>query len=153
MPSLYLPPRWRPPARKLRNFLLADATALLILGIGILFRGLSYIPEVLGPAPQSGSHPTDVLLPINVWAAVWIITGVACIVSAFTRSKILDAVALGLGVTLNISWGISFIDYTAIGDTPRGWVRAVGHFSIAALVMWAVWRGKRGDTHIDEGDA
>lgn len=153
MPILYLPPRWHPPARKLRNFLLTDATALLILGIGILFRGMSYTPGILGPAPQSGSHPAEVMLPINAWAAVWIIAGVACIAAAFTRSEILDAVALGLGVALNISWGVSFITATAIGDSPRGWVSAVGYFSIAALVMWAVWRGKRGDVHIDEGDA
>lgn len=153
MPILFLPARWHPPARKLRNFLLTDATALLILGIGILFRGLSYTPGILGPAPQSGSHPAEVMLPINAWAAVWIIAGVACIAAAFTRSEILDAVALGLGVALNISWGVSFIAATAIGDSPRGWVSAVGYFSIAALVMWAVWRGKRGDVHIDEGDA
>lgn len=153
MPILHLQPRWHPSARRLRNFLLTDATALLILGIGILFRGLSYTPGVFGPAPQSGSHPAEVMLPINAWAAVWIIAGVACIAAAFTRSEILDAVALGLGVALNVSWGTSFIAATAIGDSPRGWVSAVGYFSIAALVMWAVWRGKRGDVHIDEGDA
>ena len=151
MPILFLPARWHPPARRLRNFLLTDATALLILGIGILFRGLSYAPGVLGPAPQGGSHPAEVMLPINAWATVWIIAGVACIAAALTRSEVLDAVALGLGVALNIAWGVSFIAATIIGDSARGWVSAVGYFSIAALVLWAVWRGKRGDVDLDEG--
>ena len=149
MPVLFLPARWHPPARRLRNFLLTDATALLILGIGILFRGLSYAPGVLGPAPQGGSHPAEVMLPINAWAAVWIISGVACVVAAFTKSPVVDAVALGLGVALNIAWGASFIAATIIGDSARGWVSAVGYFSIAALVLWAVWRGKRGDVDLE----
>ena len=40
---------------------------------------------------------------------------------------------------------------TIIGDSARGWVSAVGYFSIAALVLWAVWRGKRGDVDLEEG--
>ena len=90
------------------------------------------------------------MLPINAWAAVWIIAGVACVVAAFTKSPVVDAVALGLGVALNIAWGASFIAATIIGDRARGWVSAVGYFSIAALVLWAVWRGKRGDVHLEE---
>ena len=65
-------------------------------------------------------------------------------------SPVVDAVALGLGVALNIAWGASFIAATIIGDSARGWVSAVGYFSIAALVLWAVWRGKRGDVHLEE---
>jgi len=90
------------------------------------------------------------MLPITAWAAVWITAGIACVIAAFVKNALVDAVALGLGVALNIAWGASFIAATIMGDSARGWVSAVGYFSIAALVLWAVWRGKRGDVHLEE---
>ena len=42
------------PLARLRAFLLTDSTALLILGAGIVTRGVSYTTSLLGPPPSHG---------------------------------------------------------------------------------------------------
>ena len=79
MPIVHLPPSWRPPLERLRAFLLTDATAMLILGVSIILRGVSYMP-VTGVGVSS--HPAEGALPISVWAVVWIGVGVLCLVAA-----------------------------------------------------------------------
>lgn len=151
MPIKYMPESWRPRLIRIRNFFRSDATALLILGGGILGRGLSYIPGVLGPAPLGGSHPAEFMLPMQVWAVIWVSIGLGCIAAAFANNKFADAVGIGFGVGLTSAWGFSFIGATVFGDSPRGWVSSIGYVSVALLVVWAIWRGKRGDANLEEG--
>lgn len=147
----YMPASWRPRLKRIRNFFRSDATALLILGGGILLRGLSYVPGVFGPAPLGGSHPAEFMLPMKVWTAIWVTIGLGCLVAAFANNKIADALGIGFGVGLNAAWGYSFVDSTVFGDSPRGWVSSIGYISIVLLVIWAIWRGKRGDASLEEG--
>ena len=151
MPIEHLPPRFRPPALRLKNFLLSDAPALIILGVGILARGLSYSPHVLGPAPRSGGHPAEAALPMPVWSVIWVAVGVLCLVGAVWSRRKIAALAVGLGVGLNMLWAGSFLAATITGDMARGWVSAVGYASVALLVVWAVWRGSRAEVTIPKG--
>lgn len=145
MPIERLPPSIQPAARRARRWLMTDATAILVMGIGILLRGFSYLPIVLGDPPPAGTHPAELSLPMPVWGVIWLSVGSACIVSAFVRTWIIDALALAAGVMLYVGWGSSFLIASLIGHSSRGWVSAIGYFSVAILVLWAVWRGKRGD--------
>lgn len=151
MPIKHMPESWQPKLTHVRNFLRSDATALLILGVGILIRGLSYIPGVLGPAPLGGSHPAEFMLPLHVWAVIWVSIGLGCIAAAFANSRLADAVGIGFGVGLNAAWGSSFLGDTVFGDSSRGFVSSIGYLSVALLVVWAIWRGKRGDASLQEG--
>ena len=151
MPIEHLPPRFRPPALRIKNFLLSDAPALIILGVGILARGLSYSPHVLGPAPRPGGHPAEAALPMPVWSVIWVAVGVLCLVGAVWSRRRIAALAVGLGIGLNMLWAGSFLVATITGDMPRGWVSAVGYASVALLVVWAVWRGSRAEVTIPKG--
>ena len=151
MPIEHLPSRLRPPARRLRDFLTSDAPALIILGLGILARGLSYSPHILGPAPRIGGHPAEAALPMPTWSIIWVAVGVVCLIGAVWSRRKVAALAIGLGVGLNMLWAGSFVAATITGDMPRGWVSAVGYASVALLVVWAVWRGARAEVMIPKG--
>lgn len=140
VPIDHLPQRWQPPLERLRGFLLTDATALLILGVSIVLRGVSYLPLAGG---SISSHPAEGALPISVWAIVWTGVGVLCLVAAPWHEGPVAAVALGLGIGLHALWGASFFTATITGDMPRGWVTGTGYATVALVVLWSVWRHKR----------
>lgn len=133
---------------RLRAFGLSDGVALLVLGLGILARGVSYIPNGGG---RSVSHPAEAALPMSAWAGVWIGVGLACIVTAWWAESHAAAVALGVGVGLNLLWAGSFLAVSVTGDMPRGWVSAVGYISVSVLVMWSTWRS--GKLRLVEGES
>lgn len=151
MPIERLPSRLRNSARRSRDFLLSDSPALVILGLGILSRGLSYSPHVLGPAPRAGGHPAEAALPMSVWSAIWVAVGVLCLVAAVWSRRLIAAWAIGLGVGLNMLWAGSFVAVSITGDMARGWVTGIGYASVALLVIWAIWRGSRAEVTIPKG--
>lgn len=151
MPIERLPSRLRNSARRSRDFLLSDSPALVILGLGILSRGLSYSPHVLGPAPRAGGHPAEAALPMSVWSAIWVAVGVLCLVAAVWSRRLIAAWAIGLGVGLNMLWAGSFVAVSITGDMARGWVTGIGYASVALLVIWAIWRGSRAEVIIPKG--
>lgn len=124
---------------RLKLFGLSDGVALLVLGLGIFARGVSYIPD----DGRSVSHPAEAALPMGAWAGVWIGVGLACIVTARWAESQAAAVALGVGVGLNLLWAGSFFATSLTGEMPRGWVSAVSYLSISALVMWSTWRSSK----------
>ena len=139
MPIQYLPASVKPTAYRLRGWALTDAPALLVLGTGLLLRGMSYLPHFVGDSPSS--HPAEGFFPIHVWGAIWIVVGLACLVA--TVWDRVAPVAIGAGVGLHAIWAMSFLADSIIEQSPRGWIPAVSYASIAILVMWAVWRGSR----------
>lgn len=141
MPIEHLPPRLRSPAERLRGFLLTDATVMLILGVSIILRGVSYMPIMGGGV---SSHPAEGALPISVWAIVWTGVGVLCLASSPWHEGPVAAVALGLGIGLNALWAASFFTASITGDMSRGWVTGTGYGTVAVVVLWSVWRHKRG---------
>lgn len=140
MPIEHLPPKYLPAARRLRSWCMGDAPALIILGLGILARGVSYTPLIMSPHAQA-THPAEGLIGMSQWSVVWIVVGAVCLISAWWSPT--APIAVGAGVGLNVLWGLSFIADSIIDGSTRGWVPAVGYLSIAMLVMWAVWRGSR----------
>lgn len=151
MPIERLPSRWQGPAHRLRDFLISDSPALIILGLGVLARGFSYSPHVFGPAPRTGGHPAEAALPMPVWSIIWVAVGILCLVAAVRSRRLIAAWAIGLGVGLNMLWAGSFVAATITGDMARGWVTGIGYASVALLVIWAVWRGSRAEVMIPKG--
>lgn len=133
---------------RIRAFGLSDGVALMVLGLGLLARGVSYTPY---SSEVPAGHPAEDALPMSAWAGIWIGIGLACIVAAWWAESHAAAVALGVGVGLNLLWAGSFIAATITGDMPRGWVTAVGYISVSALVMWSTWRS--GKLRLIEGES
>lgn len=146
MPIEHLPPRIRRPVERLRDGLMTDGTALVILGAGLVARGISYSP-IAGPGPSG--HPAESWVPMDTWSIVWVAVGVLCLASAARPRSISAALALGAGVALHLLWGTSFA-WQSLEDHSRAWVSSIGYFMIAALVLWSVWRGSRTDIRLRE---
>lgn len=123
--------------RRLKLFGLSDGVALMVLGLGILARGFSYTPH---STRVPAGHPAEDALPMEVWSVIWIAVGLLCLAAALWSESRFAALALGVGVGLNLLWAGSFIAATMSGDMPRGWVTAVGYISVSLLVAWSTWR-------------
>lgn len=147
LPIRAQPIRAQPMARRFREWALTDGPGLAILGIGIILRGISYLPIIMGNDARA-SHPAEGVLTMDQWAVIWIAIGTLCMVATvWDRAA---PAALGAGVGLNILWGASFIADGVIDQSPRGWLPAVGYVSTALLILWAVWRGSRDDIPQEE---
>ena len=146
MPVDHLPPPLRRPAEKLRDVLLTDTTVLVILGAGLIARGISY-SDAAGPDPSG--HPAEGWMPMSSWAIVWVSVGVLCLGVAPWSRSVMSALALGTGVALHLLWGLSFLWDSWHGD-DRSWVSSIGYFMIVSLIVWSVWRGSRTEIRVRE---
>ncbi|WP_431638860.1 hypothetical protein ACP8NE_01025 [Corynebacterium ulcerans] len=144
MPIEHLPPRARPAALRLRRFLMTDSTALLLLAVVQAAVGLYYLPGVLGDSLQ-WHRPVESIMPITAWAWVHIAVGLLCLVAAFTDRGRIDVVALAAATGLNLSWTFSLLAAAVEHDQAVLWLVGVLILSMTVSLMWAVWRGKRGD--------
>lgn len=134
----------RLPAR-VRLWAVSDGMLLVILGLGILPRGVSYLP--LSTPPPAG-HPVESVMPTTWWAAVWIAVGLGCMLASTRPDGWPGKIMMPVGVGLHALWGASFVMATLSGDLIRGWVTSAGYFSVTLLAVWAVWRG-----HLTGGEA
>lgn len=145
MPIDHLPPRFRSPAEKLRGFLLTDATVMLILGVAMIARGLSY--RDLGSVVLF--HPMDVSLPLWVDSALWTGVGVVLVVGARWHECRIARLALSAATGLLTLWGLLFLFAPPAQFAQRG----VIYLALALITLWAVWRGRRGEIRVLEGVA
>ncbi|MCG5214533.1 hypothetical protein [Streptosporangium sp. KLBMP 9127] len=72
--------------------------------------------EVLATA---GYLVLDAILPLRVWAAIWLLTAVLCVGQAFVRS---DRIAFACASAMMVAWSLIYIVGAFTGVNPRGWV-------------------------------
>lgn len=140
MPIERLPERWRPSLRRLRDALMTDAGVMVILGVVMIARGVSYAE----PGQHVFVHPLDVVLPLWVPATVWVVLGGVLILASRWHSTtvgrtVLAAAVGGLGL-----WGSLFIFAPPAAFSQRGII----YLGLAAVIVWAVWRGRRGEIRV-----
>lgn len=144
MPIEHLPKRFHPVAYRLRGFLMTNSTALLILAGMQIAVGFYYLPGCLGD-PLSWHRPNAILMPVHVWAWVHITIGVIGIIAAIMRRCHLDTIMLMIATGLNLSWASSLLVAAVDYSESVLWLVAVLIFALTVSLMWAIWRGKRGD--------
>lgn len=104
-------------------------TTLTVGSAVVAARGVAYLG-----APQTGLTTfVDSLVPLHVWAVVWIAAAVAILCGAWSRP--LARVAMSFGAALWAVWGISYIWATVVGDSSRGWVTGATMLGVAGF-MW-----------------
>lgn len=104
--------------------------ALLVYAGGAVIRGLAYI----GPRP--GTQLTtfvDSVVPLHVWAIVWIGAGALLVAGIWHRA--IARWALSIGASLWAVWALSYTLSWLIGDQSRAWVTA-GAMATLAGSMW-----------------
>ncbi|WP_368918986.1 hypothetical protein [Corynebacterium diphtheriae] len=149
MPIEHLPSRVQPTARLVRAFLMTDSTALLLLAVVQVAVGVYYLPGMLGD-PLQWQRPAESIMPIEAWAWVHIVVGIICGAAAFTDRWHIDVVALAVATGLNISWAFSLLAAAVEYQQTVLWLVGVLILSLTGSIMWAVWRGKRGDIPIGD---
>ncbi|AKN59601.1 putative membrane protein [Corynebacterium phage LGCM-V6] len=149
MPIDHLPEKVQPAAYRVRAFLMTDSTALLLLAVVQTAVGLYYLPGALGD-PLQWQRPVESIMPLTIWAGVHIAVGVLCLVAAFTHRTYLDVVGLALAIGLSISWAFSLLVGAVEYQQAVLWLVGVLTMSVTVSLMWAVWRGKRGDIPLEE---
>lgn len=130
------------PAPKWLKVFRDDGTGLAIIGVLSILRGISYTPVVVN-VDRSPAHALEALLPVTVWAWVWIAIGALCLVAIAWRR--LSSPAVGLAVGIHTAWALSFIAAWLWEDSQRGWLSALGYIGVAFLFLWAISRGTRAE--------
>lgn len=88
-----------------------EEAALAILSLYLIIRGLAYTPiaDAFNRVP-TGLALITAVFPLSFWAAVWILTGIACAWGALMKRT---SIPLALTSGLLIGWGFSYL-YTTI---------------------------------------
>ena len=104
--------------------------ALVIVASGAVARGVAYIDQ-----PDTGrlTHFVDGIVPLHVWAFVWIGAGI-CLVAGIWH-RVIARYALAFTATLWATWGLSFMWATITGDAPRGWVTGSLMLTLAGTMV------------------
>lgn len=104
--------------------------ALAIVAAGAVTRGFAYINE-----PTTGGLTTfvDIVVPLHVWAIVWIAAGVTVLAGIWHR--VLARYALAFVSMMWMTWGLSYIWATVFGDSSRGWVTGALILNVAGLTI------------------
>lgn len=107
-------------------------TALSVCASGVTIRGLAYLN-----APPSTQFTTfvDAVVPLQVWAFVWI--GAGALLVAGIWHRIIARWALSIGASLWAVWALSYTLSWLVGDQSRAWVTAGAMATIAGL-MWII---------------
>lgn len=106
-------------------------TALTVCAAGVTIRGLAYIDA---PTTRYTTF-VDALVPLHMWAFVWIGAGV--LIFAGIWHRVIARWALSSGASLWAVWALSFTLSWLIGDQSRAWVTA-GAMATVAGMMWIV---------------
>lgn len=141
MPVDKLPARFAPAGYRARAFLMSDATVHLVLGAYMVMRGVGMLPP-----PSLDVHPWEPLMSESSWAIVWILVGVSNLIVAPWHATRLAGFVMSAGVMLTILWGTTFVMVDVDEFVTRGSV----YLALGTLVVWAVWRGKRGEVKAGE---
>ena len=139
MPIDCLPEPLRTPAERLRAFLLTDGAVMLIVGIAMIARGIGLLPP-----PGQDVHPWEGMLPPQAWMVVWILLGVASIAASLWPSSRAASLLLVTDVMLLTFWGSMFI----LAGPDELFSRGAIYLGWSVTIVWAIWRGKRGETLI-----
>ena len=87
--------------------------------------------------PLAGPHPFRLLLPVGVWAGLWIAAGAACVAQAPMRR---DKLAFSVQATLDAAWSALWAQLWIVQRVPDGWLSVVIWAVFAAtVVMVAGW--------------
>lgn len=117
----------------------SDQAGLAVLGVTAFVRAVSYAPFFVNTT-RNPAHWLEGLLPAPAWSIVWLVIAVACMAAIITPRLL--PIAVGMTVAINALWAISFIGITITGESPRGYVSALGYAAVAFLTMWGFGRGR-----------
>lgn len=106
----------------------------------LFFAGLDLIYAFSLISPDEATRRTPLFRwfisigPLWLWASLWAVTGLLCLVYAFRRK---DTVGFTAAITTKVLWGLACSFGWLIGGVERGYVSAAVWLAAAALV-WVI---------------
>ncbi len=92
--------------------------------------------RLVRPDPEVVRTPTNVyladILPLSVWAVPWAVTGLICLVQAFTRR---DRIAFGAAAGLKVGWAVITMCGGIAGVIPQAYWGTIIWVAVAGVVM------------------
>lgn len=143
MPIDHLPVPLRRPAERLRAWALTDAVLLVLLGLGCVARGVSYLDYKPSAVLAGMQHPAEAWMSLDAWGIVWITVGAANLVLSLKHTCRLADLAFYAAIGLHILWGLSL---WKVGV----WLTASWYLLFAAAIVYTLWRGSRDELRIRE---
>lgn len=142
MPIEHLPPRFRPPARTFRDWLISDKGTLLLCFLFTAGRTLSYLLR----EPIFGQHALDALDWVGpaCWGSVAVLNGVSLKVR---HGSWVEAAAIGATVMVSSVWGVLYL----FGSPGQFFARGIVYMTVSAFVVYTVWRGDSSRVRIRGG--
>lgn len=104
--------------------------ALAIVSGGAIARGVAYVDQ---PSTGGLTHFIDALVPLHLWAIVWIAAGAMVLAGVWHR--VVARYALAFTAMLWGIWGLSYMSATVFGDASRGWVTGALILNVAGLTI------------------
>lgn len=88
-------------------------------------------------ANNATSHFLTSVLPLDTWAAMWLVVGVLCLIHAFRRK---DALGFAAAMFIKVLWAIMFFLGFLFAGVERGYLGAAVWGGFAALLgVIATW--------------
>ena len=132
MPIEHLPERYRPAARRFRDWFATDKGLLLILFGVFLVRTSTYVFQDGWLLP----HVLDIHAPLFS-SMQWLIATVVVGLSVVARSEKMETVGLTVATIMLTIWGLLFAWTGKAEFTARG----VLYIGLAIVTVYTVWRG------------
>ena len=104
-------------------------SCLLIVGVADFFHA-GYMATLRQPGRVYQWYAS--LIPLNVWAAMWALTGMACVIYAFRRH---DRIGYDAAIGIKVIWLFTSLAGILFDGVPLIW--AVVWVALAALV-WVI---------------
>lgn len=102
---------------------------LIILGVGTTIRGAAYLP---GPDVLVLTY-VDGLIPLQLWSAIWIGTGVSILLGIWHRY--LARIGLNFAASMWLVWSVSYLlSWITHVEGPRYWMTAASMATLAGLI-------------------
>lgn len=112
----------------------------ILLSYGTVWSLYGY-GQLISPQPdQRGLTLAVQMLPLDVWAWLWIAAGLVALVSAWLPQGV-DGPGFIALVLIVLPWMTSYLASWMLGDFPRGWVAGAVWAVIAVpVIVVAGWR-------------
>lgn len=114
----------------------SDNAGLIIAGLSLLVKGVSYFPP-LKEASRQPTHWLEHFFPLEIIGVLWIAAGVLCFAAIWQRR--LEDFAWPAAIGLHTAWAVSFATNWAL-YSGRAWVSALSYLTILGFLAWGLSR-------------
>ena len=103
-------------------------------GATLLFLGLLNVSTGLNLLSSTNAQVTAFtrILPLSMWAALWLSSGIIALIQAFTYN---DRLAFTFAAGMMSVWGLTYVTAWALNLIDRGWLGGIIYIALAGWIL------------------